>query len=207
LSGIVDGTIVLAGTVGIRTRFTELRRELEAMNPLTGITLIDYLFPEEEGFQAIREAALLVPEDAGARTLLESLRTAATQPEMPAEGDFVRIMSLHKSKGLTSKVVIVAGCLEGLIPTIDSGELPAIQQAALQEQRRLFYVAITRATDILTLSSAVRIERNLAYQIGVQVRIWGRNVPTIASRFLGELRPAAPEAKFGLDWIQAGFPL
>jgi|SRR5882724_378453 len=207
LTGLDDGTVVLRGTAGILARFKELRAELEAIQPLVGADLIEYLFPNEEGFEAIREAALLVPDDAGARTLLETLRTAATQPEMPVEGDFVRVMSLHKSKGLTSKVVIIAGCLEGLIPTIDYDEPPAVQRATLQEQRRLFYVAITRATDILTLSSAIRIERNLAYQIGVQVRGWGKTVPTIASRFLGELGPAAPAPKFGPDWMRNRFAI
>ena len=46
--------------------------------------------------------------------IVEQIRTSVTQPEIPEEGDFVRIMSLQKSKGLTSKVVIVAGCVEAL---------------------------------------------------------------------------------------------
>jgi superfamily I DNA/RNA helicase len=207
LIGLADQSITIKGTNGILARFKELRAELEALQPLVGADLIDYLFPDEEGFQAIRESAQLVNEEAGANTLLESLRTAATQPEMPTEGDFVRIMSLHKSKGLTSKVVIIAGCLDGLIPTIDTDEPLAIQQTQLEEQRRLFYVAMTRATDILTLSSAIRIERNLAYQIGVRVRGWGKNVPAISSRFLNELGAAAPAAKFGPDWIRKGFAI
>jgi DNA helicase II / ATP-dependent DNA helicase PcrA len=207
LAGLDDGGIAIRSTNGVLTRFRGLRNELEAMQPLVGVDLIEYLFPDIEGFEAIRETALLVNEDAGARTLLESLRAAATQPEMPTEGDFVRIMSLHKSKGLTSKVVIIAGCLEGLIPTMDTDEPRAVQQARLQEQRRLFYVAMTRATDILNLSSAIRIERNLAYQIGVRVSGWGRNVPTIASRFLNELGAAAPAPKFGPDWVRNAFAL
>ena len=45
--------------------------------------------------------------------LLDLLRTQITQPEMPEEGFFIRVMSLHKSKGLTARVVIVADCIEG----------------------------------------------------------------------------------------------
>jgi DNA helicase-2/ATP-dependent DNA helicase PcrA len=54
-------------------------------------------------------------------------------------------MSLHKSKGLSSPVVIIAGCVEGLLPTapeIDAS--PAERQAAVEEQRRLFFVGLTR---------------------------------------------------------------
>jgi len=77
-----------------------------------------------------------------------------TQPEIPEDADFVRIMSLQKSKGLTSKVAIVAGCIQGVIP-FQNFKLPQTeQQAILAEQRRLFYVAITRCTEILVLSSA-----------------------------------------------------
>lgn len=169
LDGIAEGNITLGGTTGVVQRFRELKGDLEVLQPLTGGALVDRLFPDQEGFEAIREAALLVNEDAGARTLLESLRTAATQPEMPTEGDFVRVMSLHKSKGLTSKVVIIAGCLEGLIPFVDNDLPPAARTATLQEQRRLFYVAITRATDVLVLSSAIRLQRNIAYKMGVRV--------------------------------------
>ena len=42
-----------------------------------------------------------------------------TQPELPTDVDYVRVMSLHKSKGLTADLVIVMGCVEGLIPRID----------------------------------------------------------------------------------------
>src|SRR5207302_10404875 len=88
---------------------------------------------------------------------------------MPEEGDFVRVMSLHKSKGLTSRVTIVAGCIQGLIPFQDDDEPPAEQAAILREQRRLFYVAITRCTEMLVLPSAVRMERQLAWTIGARL--------------------------------------
>jgi superfamily I DNA/RNA helicase len=54
-------------------------------------------------------------------------------------------MSLHKSKGLTSKVTIVSGCVQGLIPFVDSEAPHAEAQSIMREQRRLFYVAITPA--------------------------------------------------------------
>jgi len=57
------------------------------------------------------------------------------------EVDAVRLMTIHKSKGLEFPVVYVAGCSDGILPhamTVDE-----------QEERRLFYVATTRARDSL----------------------------------------------------------
>ena len=125
---------------------------------------------------------------------------------MPEEGDFVRVMSLHKSKGLTSKVAVVAGCTEGLIPFRDDEQGETERDAVLKEQRRLFYVAITRCTEVLVLSSAGRMERQLAWKIGARL-VPGRSAVgnTIASRFLDELGPSAPAPQSGEQWIASGY--
>jgi DNA helicase-2/ATP-dependent DNA helicase PcrA len=107
-------------------------------------------------------------------------------------------MSLHKSKGLTSRAVIVASCVEGLITFRKDSAAPAEQEAILREQRRLFYVAITRCTEILMISSFLGLPTKLAYKIGAATSGWGRQTrSTIASRFLSELGPAAPKAVKG----------
>ena len=51
-------------------------------------------------------------------------------------------MSLHKSKGLSSPVVFIAGCVQGVIPRLPRNVGAAAR--ALAEARRLFYVGITR---------------------------------------------------------------
>ena len=198
------GTLHLERVGGILGRFRELKVKLAPFEALCGLELVDALFPENQPWaKALREAALMkINEDAIATKVLDVLRSSVTQPEMPESGDFVRIMSLHKSKGLTSKVVIVAGCIQGLIPTITKDGTPAEEQASLQEQRRLFYVAMTRATDILVLSSVTRMPRDFAYRVRAQVRGDGG---TIASPFLGELGPAAPAPKNGTHWQANGF--
>ena len=115
-------------------------------------------------------------------------------------------MSLQKSKGLTSKVVLVLGCVEGLVPFEDRDETPAEQAAALSEQRRLFYVAMTRPTDILVLSSLVNIATHMAFKIGARTRSVRRDhARTIASRFLGELGPTTPVARVGTKWEAEGY--
>jgi superfamily I DNA/RNA helicase len=98
--------------------------------------------------------------------LFHRLRDLITQPEVPESEDFVRIMSLQKSKGLTSKAVIVLGCVEGLLPVTDPELSMAERVDLLQDQRRLFYVAVTRPTDMLMLSSFRTIQSALAFKIG-----------------------------------------
>jgi superfamily I DNA/RNA helicase len=105
--------------------------------------------------------------------------------------------SLHKSKGLTSKVVVVAGTVEGLIPNLDSGAPPAEQLRALDEQRRLFYVAITRCTEVLVISSTLTITLREARAMGAEVTRGGR---TVVSRFLAELGAVAPRGVAGATW-------
>jgi superfamily I DNA/RNA helicase len=115
---------------------------------------------------------------------------------MPDEGDFVRIMSLHKSKGLTSRVAIVAGCIRGLIPFQNFDETPAEQAQILLEQRRLFYVAMTRC---------IRLQRNFAFQIGAQIQGFGDPVRAVTSQFIAELGPQAPEPRLGAAWCEDGY--
>jgi DNA helicase II / ATP-dependent DNA helicase PcrA len=204
LERLHGGHLPIPGTTRLLGRFGDLQLELEALEPLTGAALVDYLFPEdEEDVQLLREAAMLtgaIEDNMNHAQLREVLTTYVTQPEMPEIGAYVRIMSLYKSKGLTSKVVIVAGCNEGLIPTIDHNAPLVEQRRQLKEQRRLFYVAITRPRKILALSSFLRIERRTAYRIGVHTRGRGAMLGTIASQFLAQLGPDAPDPVDGMAW-------
>lgn len=77
--------------------------------------------------------------------LLSQIIEAVSQPEIPPDVTEVRIMSLHKSKGLNWPIVVIAGRVDGLLPAEpEQGTSIAERQAILEEQRRLFYVGITR---------------------------------------------------------------
>ena len=184
-----------------------IRVQLEHIRNLRGYALIDALFPAGvEWSGPAREAIVLrISEETDPGELFDFLSGHVTQPEMPEEGTFVRVMSLHKSKGLTSKVVIVAGCIEGLVPTLDADHTPDEAAANLEEQRRLFYVAITRCREIMVLSSVIHLEKSIAYKIGAKVRGSERMGNTITSRFVNELGPDAPRAQNGLQWVRNGF--
>ncbi|HEX4208415.1 MAG TPA: ATP-dependent helicase [Ktedonobacteraceae bacterium] len=73
--------------------------------------------------------------------------------------DCVSLMTVHKSKGLESPVVFVMGMTEGIFPhhrSYTMAEDGPIVTSGLAEERRLAYVAITRAQNLLFLSSILR---------------------------------------------------
>jgi DNA helicase-2/ATP-dependent DNA helicase PcrA len=106
--------------------------------------------------------------------LLDYLRLVALegrQGERDDDRDEVTLMTIHSAKGLEWPVAFVVGCQEGLIPhqrTLDEG-------GDLSEERRLFYVAITRARRSLFLTRAT--ERNR----------YGQTESARPSRFLSEI--------------------
>ncbi len=204
LQSFEEGEASPAGIAQLRERYRFIVERLAQLEVLQGIELIGALFPENEAWaEPVREiASISIEEGDTATEAFGKLRIAITQPEMPESGDFVRVMSLHKSKGLTSRVVIIAGTVAGLIPFIDHERTPAEQETLMREQRRLFYVAITRPTERLLISSALHIDPAVAYRVGAGVRA---NSRVYTSQFLHELGPNAPAAIGGVAWTEAGF--
>ena len=208
LEALEQGSLVLPRVAELVAKYRELRGVLVDLAGRTMVDLVEALLPAgNEECSVLREVALLaIPQLEDVGDLFDRIKTHITQPEMPEEGEFVRVMSLHKSKGLTSKIAIVAGCIQGLIPFQDKEQSPIEQDAILQEQRRLFYVAITRCTEVLVLSSAARMERELAWKIGAQLQPGRSNVgTTIASLFIDELGPTAPAPRRGKEWADTGY--
>ncbi|WP_194843251.1 ATP-dependent helicase [Paenibacillus sp. B01] len=117
----------------------------------------------------------------------------ALPPE--AARDAVKLMTIHKSKGLEFPAVVLIGASEGILPhslaleadklsdygngAAATGDTASLREAALEEERRLAYVAVTRARDELLVSSP---------------SLW-RGRKTDVSRFLLDaFRTAAPAA-------------
>ena len=202
LESVIRGDLKLPGITSLLKPFNDLKKITERLSKLTLTDLVEQLLPDaNEGCAILRDVAVRGVENSKTLgELFDHITTYITQPEVP-EGDFVRIMSPQKSKGLTSKVVIVTSCVEGLLPLVDTSLSVQEQEESVREQRRLFYVAITRCTDILVISSITGIEYGPAKAMGIQVNPgFGRFGRTITSRFINELGPTAPYPKSGYEW-------
>ena len=205
LEGVKSGVIQAPPhSTEILKKYDELMTALQTTTGLAVAPLIDILWlPSDSDCADIRAMALVLAETVDSPIeLLAELSEVITQPELPADSDdVIRVMSLHKSKGLTANCVIVVGCVVGAVPTIKSG-LSALDTAkAIEEQRRLFYVAITRTKETLVLSSSASAPYAQAMKMRFQVghRI-GSSVALQASPFLSELGPHAPTPQSGIQW-------
>ncbi|AWL08147.1 DNA helicase [Aquirufa nivalisilvae] len=115
-------------------------------------------------------------EDKSLATFLQSvsLLTNADTQEDPNDRDKVTLMTVHSAKGLEFKHVFLVGLEEDLFPS----QMMLQSQADLEEERRLFYVAVTRAEKKLMISYA-----ESRYQ-------FGRLKSCEPSRFLDEIDSA-----------------
>lgn len=104
--------------------------------------------------------------------LLEDIALYASS-EQPSQTDAeaVTLTTLHQAKGLEYPIVYIAGVEEGLIPHSQSTH----DQGGLEEERRLLYVGVTRAMDVLHLTYSSRRT------------VQGMSRPCSPSRFLKEL--------------------
>lgn len=133
-----EKTITIPYTHAIVDRFRERNSELKEIqkNPrklLKGLSSVETQF-----FHDILQRAIdLKMKSEGFPGVLREVWDELYSPEAAAEADGVRIMSLHAAKGLSAGVVIIMSAVDGLIPLRSSNN-------TLEEQRRLFYVAITR---------------------------------------------------------------
>jgi DNA helicase-2/ATP-dependent DNA helicase PcrA len=87
---------------------------------------------------------------------LQSATLVAGIDRLDPEADAVTLMTMHNAKGLEFPLVCIAGLEDGLFPLARAAEDPD----QLEEERRLFYVGITRAERVLVLSCAGQRRRN-----------------------------------------------
>lgn len=137
----------------------ETKSTLELMDSVINQTdYLAYLIDgSEEGFsraENIKELRSVASEFVNLEKFLENVALIEssdkpTRKNQPTR-DFVSLMTIHSAKGLEFPVVFLVGMEEGLFPHSQSlGEL-----AQLEEERRLCYVAITRAMERLYFSNA-----------------------------------------------------
>jgi DNA helicase-2/ATP-dependent DNA helicase PcrA len=126
--------------------------------------------------------------------LLHHIALDPSDPDEPDAGRQVTLSSLHSAKGLEFSVVFLIGCVEGVLPHARTTD-PKITDATmadLEEERRLFYVGVTRARDVLYLT---RHKERVAR---------GRIVKITPSRFLQGLPEADTESYQSADTRELG---
>jgi DNA helicase-2/ATP-dependent DNA helicase PcrA len=141
------------------TAMLQADRSAEAAGRLENLAELTRAMEEYETLQSFLEHVSLVMENDESR-----------------QGEKVTIMTVHAAKGLEFDTVYLPGWEEGVFPSqraMDEGGL-----ASLEEERRLAYVAITRARRKCTILHAANR------------RIYGQWTSSIPSRFLGELPKA-----------------
>lgn len=179
------------GKNGALLFYATMKEIQEKMNDLTPPELVrevitkfkyyDYLEEEyedeDERQDKIENVMELIDLSAQFLTIEEMLEQSSldrTIGEEDEEKGKVQLMTMHMSKGLEFPVVFLIGCNEGTSPHFNSlGNIKAIE-----EERRLFYVGMTRAMNLLILT---RAKTSLQAQGG-----WIKNKP---SRFLREINP------------------
>ncbi len=208
---VVANQMDLRGISSIQKRYANILVEVQEIKDLLNKStqeFIDNVTPEgNEELEILRDAMSAVleiigefnsPDDEQAwlLSLVQETRNLISLPETPDIVDHIRVMSLHSSKGLSSKVVIITSCIEGLIPVHNQNLSEEEQIRQLEEQRRLFYVGITRCKTepdsypgTLILSSFVTMPYGQAKQIGLTV---SRNRGFLTTRFIQELGPSCP---------------
>jgi DNA helicase-2/ATP-dependent DNA helicase PcrA len=124
------------------------------------------------GIKEFTEAALTNGEPADIATWLQSVSLLTDQDmEKPEDRNKVTLMTIHSAKGLEFKYVYIVGLEENLFPSA----MNIYNPRELEEERRLFYVALTRACRRVTISYALNRYK------------WGSLERTSPSRFIGEI--------------------
>lgn len=191
----------------IQERYVLLKTTIEQFHLMKKHEVLDILFPASEAWaNGIRETIQKVDLTTASYSDVHSkiLNCLKLVEDPSSKSSKVRVMSLHKSKGLTSKMVIVGGVLDGLIPHISSNQTVDEQERELEEQRRLFYVSITRPTETLILSRPKIVEAKLARSLTIPINksfyINGINYYQVKySEFLDQLGPKFPRAENGTN--------
>jgi DNA helicase-2/ATP-dependent DNA helicase PcrA len=206
MNKLSDDEMTIAHTKPLIDRFKLIKEALAELDAAKDDleAFIDHLLPEADAeLYELRALALAQKETAETtKDLLAGMMKEITQPDIPPTVEEVRLMSLHKSKGLSSPYVFVAGCVEGILPpSFDDAPSKEARDAALEEARRLFYVGITRVKaepansrpGTLFITYAQQMPAKDAYGANVAFKTQsGVLANLLPSRFIGELGPAAP---------------
>jgi DNA helicase-2/ATP-dependent DNA helicase PcrA len=144
----------------------------KALNELAGRTVSDSALCEE--LQQLLDRLTKAMPASNLSELLRGMESSLGNDEQEREEHALNIMTMHQAKGLTATAVIIAGAEDERIPGLAKGK-------AVDDERRLLYVSLTRASQYLFVTHCLE-------RIGEQMRAGSnRDVPgRTLSRFLSE---------------------
>ena len=117
----------------------------------------------------------------------------------------LQVATLWGAKGITAEHVYILGACQEALPGQRRDEYPGTDADYVDEQRRLFYVSITRAKETLGISRALHVGRGPAKQLGLTIttgsKFWG---DLKMSSFLHDVMNVLPNALPGESWDGCG---
>jgi len=160
----------VAMEVAKRSGLIKFLKDDQTPEGISRVENVQELMNSMQGF--IEEQQQLEDGDPSLSNFLENIALSTDQDNSDKnEGDKVSLMTIHLSKGLEFPIVNVVGLEENLFPSFMSSST----REELEEERRLFYVALTRA------------EKQVFFTYAVSRFQWGKITDAEPSRFLSEV--------------------
>ena len=151
---------------------TKIVKDLQKEGTPEGINKVENVQELLNGVKEFITSKIETGADASLTSYLEDVALSTDFDSVKNENeDYVSLMSVHQAKGLEYEYVYVAGLEENLFPSAMSMST----RSELEEERRLFYVALTRAEKVAYLSYALTRYR------------WGKLIDCEPSRFIEEI--------------------
>ncbi|XOD69394.1 MAG: ATP-dependent helicase [Flavobacteriales bacterium AspAUS03] len=165
-----EGAYTVAKEVAVISGLVKLFREDNSSEGISRYENIQEFLSSIQSY--VEEQRQLEGANYSLADFLENVALATDADKVDqADTDKVSLMTIHLSKGLEFPMVFIVGLEENLFPSM----LSLSSRADLEEERRLFYVALTRAQKRVLLSYAVTRYR------------WGKLIDSEPSRFIEEI--------------------
>jgi superfamily I DNA/RNA helicase len=184
-----------AARLSVITREIDHLNTIETIAHLKSIPAISQLLDDEDSQDAMsRLEAQAMISGFDKHQLLNGLALQSDTDIYYPRAQKASLLTMHAAKGLEFQVVIIAGCETGFIPF----QRPDPDQVDVDEERRLFYVAMTRARQRLYLTKA---RRRRVYG-KISDREWSPFLRKVKEDLLKDESPSAKKRKPKADQLQ-----
>ena len=161
-SSPIDIVLDVVDKIGVENYYLDINKTPESHERWLNI---------EELVNSIEEYSQNSPES-NLSDFLEEVSLLTDIDRFNNDTDMITLMTIHSSKGLEFPIVILSGVEEGLFPNSSSFH----DDKEMEEERRLFYVALTRAEKLVHITHA-----------STRNRYGNQTIPAIKSRFIDEI--------------------